>query len=110
MEQESNITIYRGWLEKGKHVWSPFVIKVESRLRFAHVGYATEPGSTRSAPKGKIPYVECRDLASGEPAVTLGDSSLIIRALCERGALPHLNARLSPEDKALDLSVRALLE
>lgn len=110
MEQRPNITLYRGWLDVGKHVWSPFVVKVEARLRFAGLKYVTEPGSARRAPKGKIPYVECRDLASDEPGVTLGDSTLIIKELSEKGTIPDLNAHLDPKDKALDLGLRALLE
>jgi len=105
----SNITIYRGWLDKGKHVWSPFVIKVEARLRFAGVNYATDVGSTRSGPKGKIPYLTSQDAMTGE-IDTLSDSTLIIAGLRDRGVVPDLNAELSAREKALDMGLRAMLE
>jgi glutathione S-transferase len=103
LEDNVPLTLYRGWLEPGKHVWSPFVIKLEARLRFAGVSYTTECGSTRTAPKGKIPYLECED-------GTLGDSTLITKQLVDWGRLPDLNATLSPADKAHDHALRALLE
>lgn len=125
------LTIYRGWLDAGQYVWSPFVIKLEARLRFAGVPYETKAGSAREAPKGKIPYVEILqpgsdavtstgtvtttavegDASSPFSSTTLGDSSLIIKHLVERGILPDINARASsPTVRAQDLAVRALLE
>ena len=98
------ITLYRGWLDLGKHVWSPFVVKLEARLRFSNIPYKTEAGSVRNAPKGKIPYVNFGD---GE---MLGDSTLIIKRLVQRGVLPDLNGRLEAAEWALDLSLRALLQ
>lgn len=97
------LIVYRGWRDPGKHVWSPFVIKLEARLRFAGVSYVAECGSTRTAPKGKIPYIECSE-------GSFGDSTLIIKQLSEWGKLPDLNAGLSPAAKATDLALRALLE
>jgi hypothetical protein len=79
-EDQAKLIVYRGWLDRGKHVWSPFVIKLEARLRFAGVPYITEAGSTRTAPKGKIPYVECRGLGDSL-STSLGDSTLIIKHL-----------------------------
>jgi hypothetical protein len=79
------------------------VIKLEARLRFAGVSYVTECGSTRTAPKGKIPYLECRE-------GTLGDSTLIIKQLVEWERLPDLNSGLASAAKAHDLALRALLE
>ncbi|RFU27093.1 hypothetical protein B7463_g9259, partial [Scytalidium lignicola] len=102
-EDKATLVLYRGWLDPGKHVWSPFVIKLEARLRFAGVSYITECGSARTAPKGKIPYLECSE-------GTLSDSTLIIKQLVELGRLPDLNANLSPAAKATDLALRALLE
>lgn len=40
----------------------------------------------------------------------MGDSTLIVKALTERGLLPDLNAALSPAQRAEDLALRALLE
>ncbi|KAI9840405.1 MAG: hypothetical protein M1837_001618, partial [Sclerophora amabilis] len=111
-EEAARLIVYRGWLERGKHVWSPFVIKLEARLRFAGVSYRTEAGSTTKAPNGKIPYVEYQGGANvdEEPASRLGDSTLIIKHLVERGTIPDINARVSPPVRAQDLAIRALLE
>ncbi|KAK2764345.1 hypothetical protein FQN54_009038 [Arachnomyces sp. PD_36] len=110
-DNQSKLTVYRGWLEQGKHVWSPFVIKLEARLRFAGIPYRTESGSTQKGPKGKIPYVVCPgyELDGTDPA-TLGDSTLIIKQLVEWDVLPDLNSRVSAVVRAQDLSLRALLE
>ncbi|KAK8018963.1 hypothetical protein PG991_008153 [Apiospora marii] len=99
------LTVYRGWKETGKHVWSPFVVKLEARLRFGDVAYRTAVGSPKTAPRGKIPYVE---FSTGEES--LGDSGLIIKALTEQGLLSDLNARLDGEGRARDLAVRAMME
>ncbi|KAI9736968.1 MAG: hypothetical protein M1834_000557 [Cirrosporium novae-zelandiae] len=105
-EHEAKLILYRGWLDPGKYVWSPFVTKLEARLRFSDVSYSTEAGSTLKAPKGKIPYVEC----PGPDAIALGDSTLIIKHLVERDVLTDINAKISPTAKAQDLAIRALLE
>src|SRR5438270_6290050 len=97
---EANLIVYRGWPHRGRHVWSPFVIKLEARLRFAGVSYVAECGSTSKAPKGKIPYIECRGLRGAAPSAssslpiqaTLGDSTLIIKQLVEWDILPNVNA------------------
>ncbi|RDW90081.1 glutathione S-transferase family protein [Aspergillus mulundensis] len=106
------LTLYRGWLEPNHYVWSPFVVKLEARLRLSGVPYKTASGSVQTAPKGKIPYVEIADSKDGSslaPA-SIGDSTLIIKHLIERGILPDLNAGLSPSERAHDLAIRALLE
>ncbi|KAI1200138.1 hypothetical protein F5X97DRAFT_101598 [Nemania serpens] len=101
------ITVYRGFKDVGAFVWSPFVTKLEARLRFGGLPYATEAGSPRQGPKGKIPYV---DITRGGTKTTLGDSSLIVAALCADGVLSDLAAPLSKVDRAHDLALRALLE
>ncbi|RYP43990.1 hypothetical protein DL768_009502 [Monosporascus sp. mg162] len=98
------LTVYRGFDWPGRYTWSPFVNKLETRLRLAGVPYVAAPGSVRQAPMGKIPYV---DLGNGE---TMGDSTLITRRLVGDGVLPDLNAGLSPAQKAQDLALRALME
>jgi hypothetical protein len=108
-EDQAKLIVYRGWLDRGKHVWSPFVIKLEARLRFAGVPYITEAGSTRTAPKGKIPYVECQGLGDS-PSTSLGDSTLIIKHLIEWNILPNINAKITSTARAQDLALRALLE
>ncbi|KAL6238972.1 hypothetical protein BDW75DRAFT_236919 [Aspergillus navahoensis] len=79
----------------------PLVVKLEARLRIAGVPYKTASGSVQTAPKGEIPYIEITDgddsrtsNRSSAPA-TIGDSTLIIKHLTERGILQDLNAGLS---------------
>lgn len=108
-KQSPLITLYRGWLDPGRHVWSPFVIRLESRLRFGNVDYIPAAGSPPKAPRGKIPYIEYRNFATGQ-TVSLSDSALIAQKLTEDGLLPNLNAGLAPNDRALDLGIRAMLE
>lgn len=108
-EKSKFLTLYRGLSSQGQYVWSPFVTKLEARLRFAGVAYGTEAGSTRTAPRGKFPYVEFPAAKSAE-SVHMGDSTLITHHFVEMGLLPDLNGPLSMEDKARDLATRALLE
>lgn len=106
------ITLYRGFQGSGNYVWSPFVTKLETRLRFAGLAYRTEAGSLSKAPKGKIPYVTISsktDSTSPTPVV-LADSTLITERLVKDGVSEDLNAKLSPTEKALDVAIRALLE
>ena len=107
-----DITIYRSFPGSGMYIWSPFVTKLETRLRFAGLAYRTEAGSLSKAPKGKIPYVSISSKtdSGSQPPVILADSTLIIERLVEDGVSDDLNAKLSPAEKALDLAVRALLE
>ncbi|KAG9252988.1 glutathione S-transferase [Emericellopsis atlantica] len=104
MSATGKLIVFRGGPATNTYVWSPFVTKLEARLRFAAFSYNRDAGSPRSAPKGKIPYVQFPD------ATTLGDSTLIIKHLVDRDALPDLNAPLKPAQRAQDLAIRALLE
>ena len=109
------ITLYRGFPTSGTYIWSPFVTKLEARLRFANLSYRTEAGSLSKAPKGKIPYVAISsskvvDSGGSQPPVILADSTLITQRLVEEGVTEDLNARLSPAEKAVDAAIRALLE
>lgn len=116
MSPIKDLTVHRGWAGGGTHVWSPFVVKLEARLRFAGVPHATGAGGPRGAPKGKIPYVEFRQQGAAAPGseegavVRMEDSALVARYLVEEGSLSDLNAGLSPVDRARDLATRALLE
>ncbi|KAL4799040.1 hypothetical protein BDV19DRAFT_321032 [Aspergillus venezuelensis] len=102
------LTIYRGSLAPGAYVWSPFVTKLEARLRFAGIPYKADAGSIRASPKGKIPYAEItNDVGS---TTTMGDSTLITQHLIDHGVFSSLNEDLTPEDRAHDLAIRALLE
>lgn len=108
-----SITLYRGFEGTGKYIWSPFVTKLEARMRFAGLSYRTEPGSPSKAPRGKIPYVAITSKTDsgnhGTPLV-LGDSTLIAQRLVEEGVIYDLNAVLQPTEKARDLAIRALME
>lgn len=111
------ITLFRGFPVTNDYVWSPFVVKLEARLRHAGVAYALAVGSPRTAPRGKIPYVSLPTGTGDDGGATIGDSTLIIRALTTtgdgndgEGVLPDLNARLTPAQRAQDLALRALLE
>lgn len=103
------ITLYRGFPGSGIYTWSPFVTKLEARLRFAGISYRTESGSPRSAPRGKIPYLELAE-ADGTGQRTLSDSAFIIKDFIENGYLDDVNATLTPAEKTYDLGLRALLE
>jgi Glutathione S-transferase N-terminal domain len=102
-------TVYRASPGSGTHVWSPFVIKLETRLRLDGIKYATAAGSMSDAPRGKFPYVTILRGDDSGP-VSLADSTLIIQRLAADGTLRDLNASLSPEDRARDLALRALFE
>lgn len=103
-----SITLFRGWDEPGKYVWSPFTTKLEFRLRTSRTPYTRAIGTLSAAPKGKIPYISLTsDSGSTE---TIGDTSLIIRHLVASGLVPDVNARLSATEKSVDLALRAMLE
>ncbi|TVY47840.1 Failed axon connections-like protein [Lachnellula cervina] len=114
LKSTPTITVYRGSKNPGAYVWSPFVTKLETRLRFASLPYRTDAGSPKSAPKGKIPYTTISEPTtntnSNAPATRLADSGVIIEKLKENGFLHDLNAGLSPEQKAHDMALTALLE
>ena len=112
-----NITLYRGFEGSGTYVWSPFVTKLEARLRFTGLHYHAGAGSPLKAPKGKIPYVaifpnssDTSSRAAPGPPTILADSTLIISTFIRDGLLDELNATFSPTEKAHDLALRALLE
>ncbi|KAF2097653.1 hypothetical protein NA57DRAFT_77905 [Rhizodiscina lignyota] len=101
------VTLFRGWTGRGYYVWSPFVTKLELRLRLSNLPYQTAGGSPRTAPTGKIPYVE---VTEGDQKAAVGDSGLIAKHFEERGLIDDLNATLTPTSKAQDLAMRALME
>ncbi|KAJ9656426.1 hypothetical protein H2201_008546 [Coniosporium apollinis] len=105
------ITLFRGWSDKDCYVWSPFVTKLELRLRLSNVSYQTAAGSMRTAPTGKIPYVDVRE--EEQPTSTtsaIGDSAMIAQYLAGRGLIHDLDANLGASSKAQDLAIRALVE
>jgi glutathione S-transferase len=104
---QPKITLYRGWDTLGQYVWSPFVTKLEFRLRTSLLPYTCASGSPSSGPKGKIPYIEVETDASRD---FLADSSLILKTFSDQGLITDINAKLSPKDRGIDLAIRALLE
>lgn len=104
---QPSATLFRGWPERGCYVWSPFVTKLEFRMRLSGISYVVEAGSPLKAPKGKIPYVNLR---LNETTECIGDSALIIKRLRELGSLEDLNAAVPAPTKVQDLAIRALLE
>lgn len=109
MTKSKDLTLYRGFTDRDNFVWSPFVSKLEFRLRQGQISYDYEPGSTRTAPKGKVPYVDFHNVQEGDPT-QMGDTSLITDHLIKRGKLPDLNASLSETDKLADMAIRAMIE
>ncbi|KAK4167905.1 failed axon connections [Cladorrhinum sp. PSN259] len=101
-----NIIVHRGFPTTPSHAWSPFVNKLELRLRLDSVPYSLAVGTPRAAPRGKIPYIST-DLYPGQ---LLGDTTLISHRLIACDILTDLNANLTPQQKAQDLALRALLE
>jgi hypothetical protein len=57
MHLERNMSVHSA-NNPGHYTWSPFVTKLELRLRLANISYQHGTGSPLSGPKGKIPYVE----------------------------------------------------
>lgn len=101
---QPQVVVFRGFPISKSYTWSPFVTKVEARLRFDSVPYKVEAGAPPKGPRGKIPYVSLQ----GEP--NIGDSTLITSELVKRGIAHDLNSALAPVDKARDLAIKDLLE
>ncbi|KAK3308368.1 uncharacterized protein B0T15DRAFT_106512 [Chaetomium strumarium] len=110
------LTLFRGFPQHDRYTPSPFINKLETRLRIGGIAYQVGVGSPFTAPRGKMPYIELQDAdnvnssTSPTPPTKLGDTALITRKLVEDGHLEDLNARLTPTQRAADLAVRALLE
>jgi len=109
---ESRLKLFRGSEDAGKYVSSPFVTKVEFRLRLADIPYALDAGAPWLGPKGKIPYLEVapEPEAKSDKSLMLGDSALIIKHLTNENTITDLNAALTPSEKSRDLGLRSLLE
>ena len=101
----SRLVVYRNGPAQNRYLTSPFITKLEARLRFADVPYRNVFGSKKQAPRGKFPY-----LGFEENDELISDTTLIFRQLVESGDQPDVNASLTPAQKAQDLAVRALLE
>lgn len=108
-EIRPQLTLYRGFPERGCYVWSPFVTKLELSLRLCNYGYKVETGSAKTGPKGKIPYIELR---GDDGSITaMGDSTLIVKHLRESGYLDNPYASTQETTaRAQDVAIRAMLE
>lgn len=82
---------------------SPFCCKLETWLRIAKVPYVVvETTDPRSAPRGKLPYIE-------DGGARIADSSLIEEHLSRTRSI-NLDERLSPSQHATALLVQRTLE
>lgn len=82
---------------------SPFVLKLETWLRFAKIPYRSERGDLRKAPKKKLPYV-----ADGNRVIA--DSSHVIEYLEEKHQDPLHEKNLSAKDRASAQALKSLFE
>src|SRR5262245_8034800 len=81
---------------------SPFCIKVETYLRMAGVPFQSRVADARSAPKGKLPYLD-------DGGTLIADSRDIIAHL--EAKLPRpLDTGLGASERALATAFRALFE
>ena len=104
------ITLNRGWEDNGRYVWSPFVTKLELRLRLAGIKYKTAAGNAfKEAPTGKIPYVNIHSKSTSS-TMCIGDSALIAKWFVEQGFASELNTRLDATGAAHDLALKSLVE
>lgn len=104
-----SLTLFRGFPISAAYVWSPFVTKLEARLRFAGLAYKIDQGGPTKGPRGKIPYLAISKISDAAPE-TLSDTALISEKLVADGLAEDLNGKLTAAEKAQDLAVRALLE
>lgn len=102
------MVVHRGEHNPGHYVWSPFVTKLEFRLRLANLSYECGDSGPLSGPRGKIPYIDMT--APGKPSEVLSDSTLISRNFIERRFIRDLNVGLSKKEVAQSVAIKALLE
>ncbi len=96
------LTLYKFGEGFGLPDLSPFVVKLETYLRFTAIPYEVKPGDPRKAPKKKLPYVV-------DDGVSLADTRLIIEHLeTKRGA--SLDARLTPKERAVSVAFQSMLD
>ena len=83
------IILYRGFPAEPAYCVSPFPTKLEFRLRHSRLPYQVEEGSSTTAPKGKVPYVDLSGLQNLESGIPthFGDSTLILHRLVDLGQL-----------------------
>ncbi len=100
--------VHRGAGASGHYIWSPFVTKLEFRLRHSKFAYECGTKNPLQAPRGKMPFIEA--VSPGKSTELLPDTALIIRQFTSQNLLSDLNANLSKKEAAQDLAIRALVE
>lgn len=81
----------------------PFALKLEAWLRFVGIPYdRVEEADPRKGPKGKNPWIE-------QGGVRMGDTDLIAQHLRPQ-AKRDLDAHLAPEQRAIALAARRMVE
>ena len=103
---QPSLTLYRGFPNAAAYVWSPFVTKLETRLRFGGLKYNIEQGTPLKGPRGKIPYLVISKDSNSAPE-TVSDTALISERLVADRLVEDLNGRLTASEKAHDLALRA---
>ena len=81
---------------------SAFCVKVETYLRMAEIPYELAEGDPRSAPKGKVPWID-------DDGIVMGDSTFIIEHLKQKHGNP-LDGRLTPRQQAEGHAIQRMLE
>jgi len=104
-ESRALLTVFTSDHDHTAYSYSPFCTKLHFRLRHGEIAYTDGQGSRGKAPKKKIPYVRFEDTGT-----LMGDTSLVIQKLVELGKLEDLNTGLSPDTRAADYALRAMIE
>jgi glutathione S-transferase len=86
----------------GLESMSPFCMKVEVYLKLARLPYRRSMGNPRTAPKGKLPYIE-------HDGLVVSDSTAIVEHLEKRSAQPF-DVGMTDEESAHAHVIRRFLE
>jgi hypothetical protein len=88
-----------------EYSYTTFITKLRFRLQHGGIPFDEARGSRLKSPNRKIPYVKFAE--TGE---LMGDSAFIIKRLVQEGKLKDVNKDLSPELRAADVCIRALVD
>jgi hypothetical protein len=97
------ITVYKFTSFGRQPDLSQFVVKVETYLRMAGLPHRTAVGDPRTAPKGKLPYID-------DGGTLVADSSLILDHLKSKYGDALEDGRLSPGERASARAWKSLFE
>jgi len=109
---DSSIRVYGSHLhDNGIGDMSPFVNKLLTFLKMTKTDYEYvdfDDHVMGGSPKGKIPWMYAPKLLGEEP---MGDSSMILQKLSQADPDTFdLDAHLSPEEKAVGLAIKTMME